>query len=78
MITTILLHRRNVIFCKVIPDKGLHCEIYNERWQYSHNWCRILEERGNMSKVNYTDAPPEVDRAMDNATPVDDDFLPSR
>ena len=40
---------------------------------------RGIGERGrkNMSKVRYSDAPPEVEKAMDNATPVDDEFLPS-
>lgn len=35
------------------------------------------KESKNMSRVRYTSAPPEIGKAMDNATPVEDDILPS-
>lgn len=30
-----------------------------------------------MNRVKYTGAPPEIEKAMDNATPVEYDILPS-
>jgi len=64
----------NFMFIKILPrlDVAYNC-LYNCMYKI-----HVRErERENMSKVKYTDAPLEIERAMDSATPIDDDFLPS-